>query len=147
VTTSCFTKVNQRGGTSYPSTNSGWALEIALDVETAHQTCQNCKLILVEADSSSYTNLMAAVDEARTFGARVISNSYGSSEFAGETAYDSHFSHPGTAITFSSVRQWLWSYVSCRFTIRDGCRRHLAFAHKHEHETNRVRMEWDGEWL
>lgn len=102
VTTSCFTKVNQRGGTSYPSTNSGWALEIALDVETAHQTCQNCKLILVEADSNSYANLMTAVDEARALGATVISNSYGSSEFSGETAYDSHFNHPGTAFTFSS---------------------------------------------
>ena len=102
VTTGCFKKVNQRGGTAYPSANSGWALEIALDVETAHQTCQNCKLILVEADSSSYTNLMAAVDEARALGATVISNSYGSSEFAGETAYDSHFNHPGTAFTFSS---------------------------------------------
>jgi subtilase family serine protease len=102
VTTSCFTKVNQRGGTSYPSANSGWALEIALDVETAHQTCQNCKLILVEADSSSYPNLMTAVDEARTLGATVISNSYGSSEFSGETTYDSHFNHPGTAFIFSS---------------------------------------------
>jgi subtilase family serine protease len=61
VTTSCFTKVNQRGGTTYPSVNSGWGLETALDVETAHQVCPNCKLILVEADSSSYTNLMTAL--------------------------------------------------------------------------------------
>ncbi|MBI3624475.1 S8 family serine peptidase, partial [Candidatus Saccharibacteria bacterium] len=97
-----FTKVNQRGGTSYPATNSGWALEIALDVETAHQTCQNCKLILVEADSSSYTNLMTAVDEARTLGATVISNSYGSGEFSGETSFDSYFNHPGVVFTFSS---------------------------------------------
>src|SRR5436190_19623333 len=32
VTTSCFAKLNQSGNTgSYPSKNSGWALEIALD--------------------------------------------------------------------------------------------------------------------
>ncbi len=100
--TPCFKKVNQRGGTSYPPTNSGWALEIALDVEVAHAMCQNCSILLVEADSNSYANLMTAVDQAVALGATVISNSYGSSEFPGETAYDSHFNHPGIAITFSS---------------------------------------------
>ncbi len=102
ITSACFQKLNQRGGSTYPSANAGWSLEIALDVETAHQICQNCKLILVEADSSSYTNLMAAVDRARLVGAKIISNSYGSSEFSGETAYDSYFNYPGTVFTFSS---------------------------------------------
>lgn len=98
----CFQKVDQRGGTSYPQVNAGWALEIALDVETAHAICQNCNILLVEADSNSYTNLMAAVDQAFAMGANVISNSYGSSEFSGETSLDWHFNHPGIAITFSS---------------------------------------------
>lgn len=98
----CFQKVDQRGGTSYPQVNAGWALEIALDVEVAHATCQNCNILLVEADSNSYTNLMTAVDQAFAMGANVISNSYGSSEFSGETSLDSHFNHPGIAITFSS---------------------------------------------
>ena len=102
ITTSCFMKVNQSGGTSYPSVNSGWALETSLDVEVAHQMCQNCKLILVEANSSSYSNLMAAVDRARLLGATVISNSYGSGEFSTETSYDSHFNYPGVAFLFSS---------------------------------------------
>ncbi|HSX44678.1 MAG TPA: S53 family peptidase [Candidatus Saccharimonadales bacterium] len=102
VTTSCFLKVNQNGGTSYPSRNSGWALEIALDVQTAHQICQNCKLILVEASSSSYTNLMKAVDRARLLGANIISNSYGSNEFSSESTFDSHFNYPGIAFIFSS---------------------------------------------
>jgi len=102
ITTGCFLKVDQRGGTKYPASNSGWALEIALDVETAHQTCPNCKLILVEADSSSIANLMAAVDRAVALGATSISNSYGSNEYAGETAYDSHFKVPGVAFVFSS---------------------------------------------
>lgn len=102
VTTGCFQKVNQRGGTSYPQVNAGWALEISLDVEVAHAICPNCKLLLVEADSNSYTNLMAAVDQAVTLGANVVSNSYGSGEFLGETSYDPHFNHPGVAFTFSS---------------------------------------------
>ena len=98
----CFQKVDQRGGTAYPSTNAGWALEIALDVEAAHAICQNCNILLVEADSNSYSNLMTAVDRARTMGAGVISNSYGSGEFSGQIAYDSHFQYPGTVFTFSS---------------------------------------------
>ena len=102
ITTACFQKVNQNGGTSYPQRNAGWALEIALDVETAHQVCQNCKIILVEANSSSYSNLMTAVDRARLMGANVISNSYGSSEFSSETNYDTHFNYPGIAFVFSS---------------------------------------------
>src|SRR3954470_1307930 len=32
----CFKKVNQNGGTSYPRKDSGWALEISLDVQWAH---------------------------------------------------------------------------------------------------------------
>src|SRR5258708_22897275 len=38
----CFQKADQNGGTSYPSTDPGWALEISLDVEAAHAICQNC---------------------------------------------------------------------------------------------------------
>jgi len=98
----CFQKVDQRGGTNYPKNNAGWALEISLDVEVAHAICQNCNILLVEADSNSYADLMAAVDRARLMGAKVISNSYGSSEFSGETAYDSFFKHPDIAFTFSS---------------------------------------------
>jgi len=102
VTTSCFQKVNQNGGTLYPLRNSGWALETSLDVETAHQICQNCKIILVEANSASYNSLMTAVDRARLMGATVISNSYGSDEFGSETVYDAHFKYPGIAFVFSS---------------------------------------------
>jgi subtilase family serine protease len=99
----CFEKVAENGSTSrFPSTNSGWALETSLDVEMAHAVCQNCKILLVEANSSSYSDLMSAVDRAVTLGANVVSNSYGSSEFSSETSYDSHFSNSKVAFTFSS---------------------------------------------
>jgi subtilase family serine protease len=101
----CFVKVNQNGvAGSYPSSNSGWDLEIALDVETAHQTCQNCKVVLVEANSSSVANLDAAEDTAYKLGATEISNSWGtSSEYSGEVSQNSaHFNHPGVAITVAS---------------------------------------------
>ncbi len=99
----CFKKVNQKGGTSYPRSNSGWALEIALDVEVAHAICQNCKILLVEASSSSFTNLGAAENEAIKLGADVVSNSWGGSEFSSETQYDtSYFHHPGVPLVFAS---------------------------------------------
>ena len=100
---SCFRKVNQSGGTSYPKANPGWALEISLDVETAHAICPNCKILLVEANSNSMANLGAAVNEAAALGATVISNSYGGSEYSSETTDQArYFTHPGVPITASS---------------------------------------------
>lgn len=99
----CFRKVDQNGGTKYPRSNAGWSLEIALDVETAHEICQNCTILLVEASSNSLANLGAAVNEAAKLGANVISNSYGGSEYSSETSDEStYFNHPGVAITASS---------------------------------------------
>jgi subtilase family serine protease len=48
-----FTKVNQSGGTTAPKADSGWASEIALDVEWAHAIAQKASILLVEASSSS----------------------------------------------------------------------------------------------
>jgi subtilase family serine protease len=97
----CFKKVNQTGGTIYPQSNAGWALEIALDVETVHGICPNCKILLVEANSSSFADLLTAEDYAAQH-ADVVSNSWGGSEFSSETGYDSHFNHMGIPITVSS---------------------------------------------
>ncbi len=97
----CFKKVNQTGGTSYPSKNAGWALEISLDVEIAHAVCPNCKILLVEATSNSFANLLAAEDYAATH-ANIVSNSWGGGESSGETSYDTHFNRTGLPITFSS---------------------------------------------
>jgi hypothetical protein len=99
----CFQKVNQRGvAGSYPNVDTGWALETSLDVEASHAVCKNCSILLVEADSSSIDSLGAAVDKAVVLGAKAVSNSYGASEFSTESTYDSHFNHPGVAITVSS---------------------------------------------
>jgi len=98
----CFTKINQRGGTTYPAGDTGWGQEIALDLDMASAVCANCRILLVEADTNSYVNLGTAVDTAAARGATAISNSYGGGEFSGETAYEYHYNHPGTAITVSS---------------------------------------------
>ncbi|MCX4530928.1 carboxypeptidase regulatory-like domain-containing protein [Streptomyces sp. NBC_01669] len=99
----CFKKIDQRGGTDYPSPNSGWAAEIALDVDMVSATCPTCKILLVEADDSYMTNLGAAVNQAVAQGAKYVSNSYGGNEGSDETqADDAYFNHPGVAITVSS---------------------------------------------
>ena len=98
----CFTKVDQDGGTSYPAADAGWGVEIALDIEMVSAVCPNCQIVLVEATNNSYANLGKAVDRAVAMGAIAVSNSYVGAEFAGETAYDVHYDHPGVAITAST---------------------------------------------
>lgn len=97
----CFQKVNQTGGTKYPRTDSGWALEISLDVQWAHAIAPGAKILLVEASSNSFTNLLAAEDYARAH-AQYVSNSWGGSEFSGENSYDSHFSQSGVSFFVSA---------------------------------------------
>jgi hypothetical protein len=97
----CFTKVNQLGRPGpYPRIDNGWALEIALDVETAHATCQNCRIVLVEADSARFRDIAAAENTAAALGANVISNSFGGAR-AGARA-TAAFEHPGVAIVAST---------------------------------------------
>lgn len=102
----CFQKVNQSGSATgpFPRTDSGWSLEIALDVEVAHAICPNCKILLVEANSNSLSNLSAAVATAAKLGATEISNSYGGSEFSSELSatYAAPYNQPGVAVTVSS---------------------------------------------
>jgi subtilase family serine protease len=99
----CFRKSNQTGGTRYPRANAGWAEEISLDIDMASAICPTCKILLVEATNSSFANLATAVDYAASVtGVVAISNSYGGSEYAAETTDQSHYNHPGKAITVSS---------------------------------------------
>jgi subtilase family serine protease len=99
----CFTKVNQTGGTTPPTTNAQWGVEISLDLDMVSAVCTNCHILLVEANTTSFTDLGAAVNEAVALGANVVSNSYGGMESAGVAAVCSQFyNHPGVAITASS---------------------------------------------
>ena len=98
----CFRKVNQRGGTSYPAADPGWAQEISLDLDMVSAICPNCHILLVEAKTASFANLGAAVNQAAsTPGVVAISNSYGGSD-AADSSYGSYYNHPGIAVTASS---------------------------------------------
>ena len=93
------------GGTQ-PAADPGWALEASLDVEWAHAMSPNAKLYLVEAASANMDDMMTAVDLASGLvtaaGGGVVSMSWGSSEWLGETAYDKHFKTPNVTYLAAS---------------------------------------------
>ena len=83
-------------------TNSGWALETALDVEWAHAMAPAANIVLVEAQPT-LNDLFSAVSFASHLsGVSVVSMSWGAGEFAGESAYDSIFTTPAghNGVTF-----------------------------------------------
>jgi hypothetical protein len=96
----CFAKVSQTGSAvSLPAADtSGWSVEISLDVEVAHSTCPNCKILLVEAKTPTFQNLATAVNEAVALGATEVSNSYGGPESALGVTEKEAFSHPGVVV-------------------------------------------------
>ncbi len=101
--TASLTQVNQTGGSiGSVAGNTGWGQEEMLDLEMASAICPSCPLLYVGANSNSFADLGAAVDEANTKGAKVISNSYGGTEFSTEGTLATHYSHSGVAITVSS---------------------------------------------
>ena len=91
-----FTKVNQTGGTTYPSGNTNWGTEIALDVEWVHALAPGAKIILVEANSNSDTDLFngAAVWARDHSGAQVVTMSFGGSEYSTDPTTNSIFQSP-----------------------------------------------------
>jgi subtilase family serine protease len=97
----CFVRINQRGGTALPTTDTGWAQEQALDIQIASAMCPNCRILLIEADDDSVDNLAAGVALAATRGAAAISNSYGGTE-PSTRAFAKIYRQPGIAITASA---------------------------------------------
>ncbi len=101
----CFEKVNQEGQQgNYPPVDSsgGWEEEESLDVDMVSAACPSCHILLVEANSASFADLGAAVDEAVALGAKYVSNSYGGSESSSELQLDAYYNHPGVVITASA---------------------------------------------
>jgi len=98
----CLTIVNQSGGSAPPAFDTGWAGEQALDLDAVSAACPSCKLLLVQATSSSFADLGPAVNTAaQRAGVAAISNSYGGSDVADAT-YGRFYNHPGIAVTAST---------------------------------------------
>jgi subtilase family serine protease len=93
----CFRKTDQQGGTNYPAQDFGWGSEMTLDVAMISALCPNCHILLVEANSNSFSDLAASVNMAVNLGASVVNNSYGTLE-TGMGAYAASYNHPGIPI-------------------------------------------------
>ncbi len=113
-----FQQVSPPGVT--PGLNCGWSQEAALDIEWAHAMAPYAKIVLVEAKTNGFSDLLSAVDYAGKLvgtggGKGEVSMSWGGSEFPGETGYDSHFTSPGVvyfAASGDSGGQTIWPGVS-----------------------------------
>jgi ricin-type beta-trefoil lectin protein/putative Ig domain-containing protein len=107
----CLTVLNENGGTTLPTatdSTGGWEAEQAADVEMVSAICPNCKIVMVEANSTSITDLGNAENTAASH-AKFVSNSWGGFDYPGDSIYDlgysnqpGYFNHPGVAITFAA---------------------------------------------
>jgi subtilase family serine protease len=95
-----FVKVyaNGNGDCKTPPADPGWSVESSMDIEYAHVFAPSAAIILVEACSSSWTDLLYAeqvafnyiVTNYKTTGGQV-SNSWQGGEFSGQIADDMFF--------------------------------------------------------
>ncbi len=95
--TANFSVVNQNNGSVLPGNagSSGWSLEESLDVEWAHAIAPGANIVLIEANSDNWSDLLTAIQTATSLpGVSVVSMSWGGSEWSGETSYDSNFTTP-----------------------------------------------------
>ncbi|HXX20644.1 MAG TPA: S53 family peptidase [Candidatus Acidoferrum sp.] len=96
----CFRKIYSNG--SKPAANANWDVEIALDVEWAHAIAPKATILLVEAPTNSFGNLLTGVDVAVRNGASAVSMSWTVGEFSGENSYDNHFVASGVTFLAAS---------------------------------------------
>jgi subtilase family serine protease len=103
--------------------NSGWAMEIALDVQWVHAIAPLARIVLIESADSMILSLNGGVKLANAMGAGVVSMSFGTGEGTWGTSYDSLFSAAGMsyfAATGDSGAQVIWPAVSANVTAVSG---------------------------
>src|SRR5207248_5013924 len=61
-----FTVLNQTGGSALPPADTAWGVEESLDVEWAHALAPGAEIVLVEANSDRWDDLLTATNYART---------------------------------------------------------------------------------
>jgi len=101
----CLSVLNQDGQTSpLPGVDptGGWELEESTDLDMVSAICPDCHIELVEANSTSLSDLGAAEDAAAASGARFISDSWDGPEGYTSSENDQYFNHPGEVITVAA---------------------------------------------
>jgi subtilase family serine protease len=106
-----------------PAYDSGWATEIALDVQWAHAIAPLARLVLIEAPDAGVASLSNAVALANKMGAGVVSMSFGANEGSWTASYDSVFSGAGMsylAATGDNGAAVSWPSVSSKVVAVGG---------------------------
>ncbi|HEY0194670.1 MAG TPA: S53 family peptidase [Kofleriaceae bacterium] len=102
VANGCLTIVNQQGQASplpaNPPMSNDWTVEAALDLDMVSAACPLCKIVIVEANSDSSTDLFAAESIAASMTPDVISNSWGGAEQGDVRPFEKYFDHGDIAI-------------------------------------------------
>ncbi len=92
-------QVAYEGNVAPTATNTGWNEEEALDIEWAHAIAPGAKIYLVEAHSSSLSDLYSSVQTAAALpNVKEISCSWGGAESSMEAFEDGVFMHTGITI-------------------------------------------------
>lgn len=84
--------------TTAPAYESGWATEMALDVQWAHATAPLARLVVVEAADPSLNALLGAIKLANAMGPGIVSMSLGTNEGSWTSSVDSVFT--GNKMTY-----------------------------------------------
>jgi hypothetical protein len=110
ITSATLTIVNSDGAPT--GSDSGWALETALDVEWAHAIAPGAKILLVVTKNDDFNNLFNGIVFAASWQdpvthemAQQISMSWSVPEFAGETTLDSQLATAGISYFASAGDQ------------------------------------------
>lgn len=84
-------KVVSQAGNPGPG-DSGWDVETALDVEWVHSVAPLANIVLVEGNAATIGSLLGyGIPTAIANGAVIVSNSYGSTEYSGETTDNANY--------------------------------------------------------
>jgi hypothetical protein len=98
-----------------PAYDSGWATEIALDVQWAHATAPLARIIVIEAPDASVDALVGGIKLANAMGPGVVSMSFGATEGNWTASVDAAFTAPNMsylAATGDSGAAVSWPSVS-----------------------------------
>lgn len=77
VASGCLQIVGENGASSpLPPPQASWEVEQATDLDAVSALCPNCRIVLVEASSTAWGDLVAAIRTAAAMGATQISNSW-----------------------------------------------------------------------
>ena len=82
-------------GTQNNAYNSGWARESAADTQWVYATAPSARIMCVFARDAQVESLFEAVNYAIQLGADIISMSWGSPEFYGQTQYTQYMKNSG----------------------------------------------------